>query len=107
MVGYLHHEDPRYHPSRQHSFVKRTGSALLSVLLTKDTEGNTELALAPMAGSLSSGMVSTLVTTRRNPTIEGGLQRAGFVYTTYFIKAVYNEYKPEMSGFIRGLLHRQ
>ncbi len=52
-AGYLHHEDPRPHVSLEHGFWKRTRAAMVSVLVSNDADGNSRVALAPIAGSLA------------------------------------------------------
>jgi len=106
MAGYLHHEDPRVRTSMQRGFLRRTGAAFSSVIIARDSEGNSEMAFAPIAGSLSSGFVAMEVG-RRDDNVAGALRRSGFVYSTYFIKALVREYKPELTEFTRHLLHRQ
>ena len=106
VVGYLHHEDPRVRTSTQRGFLRRTGAAFSSVFVARDSDGNSEIALAPMAGSLSSGFVAMEVGTR-NDNVAGALRRSGFVYSTYFMKALVREYKPEITELTRHLLHRQ
>jgi hypothetical protein len=106
MAGYLHHEDPRLRTSNQRGFLRRTGAAFSSVIIAKDSDGNSEMAFAPIAGSLSSGFVAMEVG-RRDNNVAGALRRSGFVYSTYFVKALVREYKPELTEFTRHLLHRQ
>ncbi len=105
VAGFLHHEDMRPHrPSNQQGFARRTGSAFMSVLTSRDANGGTTMAFAPIAGSLSSGMVSTVLSSRTT-TLAGGFEHSGFVYSTYFIKALVQEFKPELSSYTHRLLH--
>jgi hypothetical protein len=104
VVGYLHHEDMRPHQSTEHGFARRTGAAFMSVLTARDANGGTTMAFAPIAGSLSSGMVSTVLSSRTT-SITGGFERSGFVYSTYLIKALVQEFKPEISNYTHRLLH--
>lgn len=106
MAGYLHHEDPRPRLSGQHGFWNRTRGALMSVLITQDTEGNRRLALAPIAGSLGSGMVSVGCYRERN-SMADGFGRAGLTYSTYFGSALLREFRPDVSGFASHLLHKK
>ncbi len=106
MAGYLHHEDPRLRTSTQRGFLRRTSAAFSSVLVARDSEGNSEIALAPIAGAFSSGFVAMEVG-RRNDNVAGAMRRSGFVYSTYFVKALVREYKPELTELTRRLLHRQ
>jgi len=105
VVGYLHHEDMRPHrPSGEQGFVRRAGAAFMSVLTSRDANGGTTMAFAPIAGSLSSGMVSTALSSRTT-SLAGGFEHSGFVYSTYFFKALVQEFKPELNSYTHRLLH--
>jgi hypothetical protein len=96
LVGYLHHEDPRPHgPSGKQGIWRRTGFALMTVLVSPDQDGKARIALAPLAGSLGSGLTSMALYQRQN-SIGYGLERSGFVYSRYFIRALYHEFGPEI-----------
>jgi hypothetical protein len=95
LVGYLHHEDPRLHSSGQQGIWRRTGFALLSVLESPDQNGNARIALAPLAGSLGSGLTSMALYQRQN-SLGYGLERSGVIYSHYFIRALYHEFSPEL-----------
>ncbi len=94
-VGYLHHEDPRLRSSGKQGVWRRTGFALLSVLESPDQNGNARIALAPLAGSLGSGLTSMALYQRQN-TIGYGLERSGIIYSHYLIRAIYHEFSPEI-----------
>jgi hypothetical protein len=95
LVGYLHHEDPRPHFSGKQGAWRRTGAALWSVLDSPDQNGKGRLALAPLAGSLGSGL-STMALYQHQNSFGYGLERSGFIYSHYFIGAVFHEFSPEL-----------
>lgn len=95
LVGYLHHEDPRLRVSGQKGVWHRTGFALLSVLESPDQDGKARIAFAPLAGSLGSGLTSMALYQRQN-SIGYGLERSGFIYSHYLIRALYHEFSPEI-----------
>jgi hypothetical protein len=95
VVGYLHHEDPRYHVSGEKGVWPRTRSALFSVLKSPGQNGNARIALAPLAGSFGSGLTSMALYQRQN-SIGYGLERSGLIYSRYFIRALYHEFRPEI-----------
>jgi hypothetical protein len=103
IAGYLNHEDPRPHLSQEHGVWNRTRSALLSVVQTKDTDGSMRIALAPVAGAFGSGMVGAACY-QRNNTAAAGFERTGIVYGGYFARAVFREFKPDLSHFAYRLL---
>jgi hypothetical protein len=106
IAGYLNHEDPRPHLSQEHGVWNRTRSALLSVVQTKDTDGNMRIALAPVAGAFGSGMVGAAFYSRNN-TAATGFERTGIVYGGYFARAVFREFKPDLSHFAYRLLRQK
>jgi hypothetical protein len=106
LAGYFNHEDPRYRPSAQEGAWKRTRSALLSIVINKDTSGENRLALAPIAGSLGSGLVS-IPLYQRNNQISDGFNRAEFTYSTYFARALLREFQPDLALFASRVLHRK
>jgi hypothetical protein len=55
IAGYLHHEDPRPLRSGERQFWPRTRSALLSVIRTRDADGEPALAVAPIVGAFGQG----------------------------------------------------
>lgn len=95
LVGYLHHEDPRLRVSNEQGAWRRTRFALLSVLESPDQDGNVRIALAPLAGSLGSGLTSMALYQRQN-SLGYGLERAGIVYGHYFARALYHEFSPQI-----------
>ena len=106
IAGYLNHEDPRPRVSQEHGVWNRTRSALLSVVQTKDTAGGMRIALAPVAGAFGSGMVGAACY-QRNNTAAAGFERTGIVYGGYFARAVFREFKPDLSQFAYRLLHQK
>jgi hypothetical protein len=106
IAGYLNHEDPRPHLSQDHGFWNRTGSALLSVVQTKDADGSVRPALAPIAGAFGSGMVGVACYERDN-NAANGFRRSGIVYSTYFANALFREFKPDLSTFAYRLLRQK
>jgi hypothetical protein len=106
LVGYLNHEDPRPRPSMTNGVWNRTRSALLSVVVIRDEDGNSRPALSPVAGAFGSGFVGA-VCYKTNHTAEDGLRRTGISYSGYFMKAVFNEFHPDISAFASRLRHRK
>jgi hypothetical protein len=106
LVGYLNHEDPRPRSSRANGVWNRTRSALLSVVVIKDEDGNSRPALSPVAGAFGSGFVGALCY-KTNSTAEDGLRRTGISYSGYFMKAIFNEFHPDISAFAARLRHRK
>lgn len=106
IAGYLNHEDPRPHTSGQHGIWNRTRSALLSVMVVQDAEGDRRPALAPIAGAFGSGMVSVPCYRERN-SMEDGLGRTGLTYGAYFGSAVFREFQPDLSGLASRLFRKK
>jgi hypothetical protein len=106
LVGYLHHEDPRPRKSLERSFFRRTNAAIMSVLTSPDESGNLRPAFAPMAGSLSSAFVGSAMYTRKDAALSSTMIHAGAVYSFYFVKAIFAEFKPEMDSMVRHILHQ-
>ena len=106
IAGYLNHEDPRPHLSQEHGVWNRTRSALLGVVRTQDTDGGMRLSLAPIAGAFGSGMVG-LACYERNNNAAAGFQRTGIVYGSYFARAIFREFKPDLSTFASRLLRQK
>ncbi len=94
LVGALHHEDPRPRLSGKQGVWRRAGAALLTVMDSPDENGKARMALAPIAGSLGSGLTSMALYQRQN-SIGYGLERSGVIYTHYFIRALYHEFAPD------------
>jgi len=95
IAGYLHHEDPRFHPSGKQGVWRRTGAAFLSVIESPDENGKARIAFAPLAGSLGSGLTSMALYQRQN-SIGYGLERSGLVYSHYLVRALYHEFSPDL-----------
>jgi hypothetical protein len=95
LVGDLHHEDPRLHFSNAKGAVKRTRAALLSVLISPGENGQARPALAPIAGSLGSGLTSMALYQYQN-SLSYGFERSGVSYGLYFFRAVVHEFSPEL-----------
>ena len=95
LVSYLHHEDLRPRVSGESNFLKRTRFAFLSVLESPDQNGHARIALAPLAGSLGSGFTSVALY-QRQTSAGFALERSGIVYSHYFIRALYHEFRPEL-----------
>ena len=106
LAGFLNHEDPRGRVSQEHGFWNRTRSAMLSVLVVKDSDGNARPAVGPIAGAFGSGMVSMVCYQRQN-TLQDGLRRTGVSYSAYFGRAVVHEFQPELSGLAARVLHKK
>jgi hypothetical protein len=106
IAGYLNHENPLPPVSQQHGFWNRTRSALLSVVQTKDANGNVRPALAPIAGAFGSGMVG-VACYEKNNNAAYGFRRTGIVYSGYFGNALFREFKPDLSTFAYHLLRQK
>ena len=95
MAGYFNHEDPRPHRSNQTGFWNRTRSALLSVVVTEDSTGDTRPSLVPIAGAFGSGMIG-VACYRTHNSVEDGFARTGKAYAGYFAAALFREFKPDL-----------
>jgi hypothetical protein len=104
IAGYLDHEDPRPHPSGQTTVKRRIGSALLSVLVTTGSQGKRP-ALGPIVGSLGSGFAGAAFD-REHMDTAYALRGAGTTYASYFGKALFQEFRPDISLFVKRILHR-
>ena len=108
LVGYLHHEDLRPTVSGEQSAWRRTRAAFLSVLESPDQDGHARMAFAPLAGSLGSGF-TTMALYQRQTSAGFALERSGIVYSHYFIRALYHEFRPELWSlaphFVRKIHH--
>ena len=105
LVGYFHHEDPRLHKSAETGFWRRTNAALLSVVTSPDEEGHLRPAFAPVAGSLSSAFVGTLMY-RHSETLPTTMIHAAGIYGFYFARSVFNEFRPDLDSMIHQIFHR-
>lgn len=106
VAGYLHHEDPRLHVSGEHGFWNRTRAAFVSVVVSKDEDGDNRIALAPIAGSLGAGFVGMAVSTRHDH-LEDGFRRSELSYGGYIGTALLHEFQPDLSAFASRLLHKK
>lgn len=106
LIGYLNHEDPRPRSSRANGFWNRSRSALLSVVVIKDEDRNGRPALSPVAGAFGSGFVGALCY-KTNNTVGDGFRRTGISYSGYFMKAILNEFHPDISAIASRLRHRK
>jgi hypothetical protein len=95
LVGSLHHEDPRLHFSNAHGAVNRTRAALLSVVISPGEDGGARPALAPIAGSLGSGLSSMALYQYQN-SLSYGFERSGISYGFYFVRSLFHEFSPEL-----------
>ncbi len=106
LAGYVNHEDPRFHPSMQHGVWNRTRSALLSVLTTKDADGVSRPALAPIAGSFGAGFVG-MALSERHDRLQDGFRRTGLSYGGYFGTALMREFHPDLALLASHILHKK
>jgi hypothetical protein len=106
IAGYLHHEDPRSHRSNAQGFWQRADSALLSVLVSPGEDGRLRFAYGPLAGSLTSAFVGSVMY-RHNETLPNTLGHAGMAYGNYFFRAFFAEFKPEFNAYARRVLRRE
>jgi hypothetical protein len=95
LVGDLHHEDPRLHSSNARGVVNRTRAALWSVLISPGEDGQARPALAPIAGSLASGLTSIALYQHQN-SLPDAFERSGIAYGCYFARALFHEFSPEL-----------
>lgn len=105
LAGYMHHEDLRFRRGDASGFRHRTNSALLSVLTSPGEDGRRRVAYAPIAGSVSSAVVGSLLY-RHSETLEDMAAHAGIIYSGYFVRALFREFKPEMNSYTRHILRR-
>ncbi len=105
IAGYFNHEDPRFHPSEQATYKKRLKRALFSVLVMKGDEGSRP-ALGPILGSLGSGFTGAAMY-RDHTGTEYALRSAALCYGGYFGKALYEEFRPDISSFVKRMRHKK
>ena len=105
LVGYRHHEDPRFRSSDAKSFWRRTNSAFLNVVASPGTDGSLRVAYAPIAGALSSAFVGSALY-RHSETLPGVFAHASAIYGYYFLRDFVAEFKPELNAYARHLLGR-
>ena len=106
VAGYFNREDPRPHVSLEHGTWNRTRSALLSVVRVQNATGQSRPALAPLAGSLSSGMVGMALSPSRN-SWNSAFVRSELTYSTYFATALAREFKPDLTLLANHILHKK
>ena len=104
IAGYLHHEDPRPHRSGETQFWPRTRNALLSVIETRNREGDATLAVAPIAGAFGQGWTG-MAFYRMHDSVDDAFRRTGFAYGGYFASALYHEFHPDISNWAMRVLH--
>lgn len=105
LAGYLHRESQQHRGSLAHGFWHRTDEALISVLTSPDENGSFRLAYAPIAGSLGAGIVGSAMYHHKD-TLSEGLTHAGLIYSKYFLRAIFAEFKPDIKSYARHKLHR-
>jgi hypothetical protein len=105
-VGYLHHEDPRFHPSKKQGTWHRTGAALLGVLASSDKDRGERINLAPIAGALGSGLTTMALYQQKN-SLSYGLERSGTSYGFYFVRALVHEFSPELWNLAPGFIRKR
>ncbi|MBV9441344.1 MAG: hypothetical protein JO217_01490 [Acidobacteriaceae bacterium] len=106
MAGYLPGEDPRFHPSGRNGFWPRVRATVVNVVAVPDGEGGSRPAIAPIAGSLSSGLIS-VATYRTHNSFEDGFRRTGYVYSGYIGTALLHEFQPDLTVWANHLIHRK
>ncbi len=105
LVGHFHHEDFLPRESGKTGFLERSRAALLSVLVTTDESGVERTALAPIAGSFSSGFVGAAAY-QNHGLLDAALRRSGTAYGSYFTSAMFREFKPDLVRFSDKLFTR-
>jgi hypothetical protein len=98
IAGYLNHERLSNTTSNRHGFWSRTGDALESVLVTQDDQGRNKLALVPLAGSMAAGLTAAN-SYGRDFNAQNTLTLTAGAYGTYFARALYREFRPEIRSF--------
>jgi hypothetical protein len=106
LVAAIHHEDPRYHRSHEKVAWRRIGAAFLSVVDSPGEDGSFRPALAPLAGSLGSGLTSMALYQRQND-LSAGLRRSGLAYSAYFVRALFHEFSPELWSLTPGFVRKR
>ncbi len=102
--GQLNHEAIESQPSGKDGIWNRTRSALWSVARIQDDHGS-RIAIAPIAGSLASGLVTLgCCGYARSP--EAAFRRAGVSYAGYFATALFREFKPDLKSYARRKFRR-
>ena len=104
-AGYLNHEDPRPHLSGDTGLLRRTRAALTSVVIANTDEGN-RLSVAPIAGAVGSALVGSALSREHDFTGRTFAREAVFSYSNSFAKALYQEFKPDISTLVRHALHK-
>jgi hypothetical protein len=108
LAGYLHHENPLKQTSGLHGTWSRVGAALLTVVQTTDPDGSTRPAFAPLAGAFSSGLTSMACYRYRGDTnLDGVLKHSGAVYSSYFVNAIFREFKPDLTSLAYRATHHK
>jgi hypothetical protein len=97
IAGSWHHEEVRPHHSSAHGFLPRTRAAMASVVNSPGEDGESRLALAPVAGSFGSALTFTAMY-QRHQDVESFFTHAGVAYGHYFVRAFFAEFKPELKG---------
>jgi hypothetical protein len=108
VFSYALHEDPRYEPSRDKGFWKRTGHALSTVVVVHhlrncSVDGNGALyncpqwpAISKMVGASSSGLVGLSWYPERLNTPGQVLARTGSAYGGYVASAIFSEFQADI-----------
>jgi hypothetical protein len=108
IFSYALHENPRYEPSRDKTFWKRTGHALSTVVVTEHlhncpVDENGALynchkwpAISKMVGASSSGLVGLSWYPDRLNTPGQVLARTGSAYGGYVASAVFSEFQSDI-----------
>lgn len=104
LAGYLHHEDFRPRLSGQTTIQKRIRSALMSVLVTSGDEGGRP-AIGPIVGSLAAAAAEAAFDPEYSSPGYAARQ-AGITYASYFGKALYQEFQPDLLFFVKRALHK-
>jgi hypothetical protein len=104
IAGYFNREPLLYQASGKTSLWERSRSAFISVVEVRDDDGS-RVAIAPLAGSLGSGLV-TLACCGDHRTVHDALLRSGVTYAGYFATALFREFKPDLKAYARRKFHR-
>ena len=108
LVGSLNHEDPRLRTSGKSGYWRRAESAFTGVMVAQTDDGSVRPAFSHIAGALSSGFVgAACYRPRHNGMMADGLERSGFAYSTYFARALFAEFRPELMGMTSHLFSKK
>lgn len=99
LTGYFNREDPRFQRSDEEGVWNRTKAALLNVVLNRNPDSGTRLALSPIAGAFAAGFVGIGCYPMQNR-VEEGFLWTGFAYGGTLGTALLREFQPDLVRFL-------